>query len=585
MLFNCLDRASAFGVALAAVLALALTGAPARAGDPAAETAPVEAAPAEAKPAEAKPAETAPAEAKPAGHKAAPPEPRPQRATHSTADHSKFWGLKGPFATGPEVTKACLTCHTEAGKHFMKSIHWTWEYTHPKTGQKLGKNQLVNNYCTNSRGNEGMCAQCHASYNRKDASFDFKNQENIDCLVCHDRTGTYYKVPPTKGNAACSVMFNDLAPIDLVKVAQSVDLPGRENCGSCHYKGGGGDGAKHGDLDSSLNRPSRDLDVHMNATGTNFACSQCHVSKQHVFAGSRYDMIAKDTGGTGKPGLRRDVATCESCHGDSPHRKASLIGIKLNGHVAKVACQTCHIPEMARGGVATLVDWDWRTAGKTRNGEGYSEENYVQGNGEPRHTYRSIKGNFTYGEKLTPHYAWFDGQMKYTTIDTKFDPAKQPIPINSFAGSYKDNASRIWPFKRMHTVQPYDKGNNTLVYMHLWGEDDAAYWGNYDYAKAIKVGMEKNNRPYSGEYGFIETYSYWPITHMVAPKEKALACSECHAKDGRLASLTGFYMPGRDGFGWLDAAGYLALAGSLGGVLLHAILRGVYRVRRNRNGS
>ncbi len=43
--------------------------------------------------------------------------------------------------------------------------------------------------------------------------------------------------------------------------------------------------------------------------------------------------------------------------------------------------------------------------------------------------------------------------------------------------------------------------------------------------------MEKNNRPYSGEYGFIETYSYWPITHMVAPKEKALACSECHAKE------------------------------------------------------
>jgi hypothetical protein len=137
----------------------------------------------------------------------------------------------------------------------------------------------------------------------------------------------------------------------------------------------------------------------------------------------------------------------------------------------------------------------------------------------------------------------------------------------------------------MHTVQPYDKGNNTLVYMHLWGEDDAAYWGNYDYAKAIKVGMEKNNKPYSGEYGFIETYSYWPITHMVAPKEKALSCGECHAKGGRLASLTGFYMPGRDGFGWLDVAGYLALAGSLGGVLLHAILRGLYRVRRNRTGS
>ncbi|MCB1526169.1 MAG: hypothetical protein KDJ45_00520 [Hyphomicrobiaceae bacterium] len=40
-----------------------------------------------------------------------------------TADHSKFKVLEGPFLTGSDVTRACLTCHTEAGKHFMKSIH------------------------------------------------------------------------------------------------------------------------------------------------------------------------------------------------------------------------------------------------------------------------------------------------------------------------------------------------------------------------------------------------------------------------------------------------------------------------------
>jgi len=32
----------------------------------------------------------------------------------STADHSKFTILQQDFKTGPEVTKACLTCHTEA---------------------------------------------------------------------------------------------------------------------------------------------------------------------------------------------------------------------------------------------------------------------------------------------------------------------------------------------------------------------------------------------------------------------------------------------------------------------------------------
>ena len=40
-------------------------------------------------------------------------------------DHSKFTALQGPFSTGPEVTKACLTCHTDAAKQVHKSIHWT----------------------------------------------------------------------------------------------------------------------------------------------------------------------------------------------------------------------------------------------------------------------------------------------------------------------------------------------------------------------------------------------------------------------------------------------------------------------------
>jgi octaheme c-type cytochrome (tetrathionate reductase family) len=324
----------------------------------------------------------------------------------------------------------------------------------------------------------------------------------------------------------------------------------------------------------------------MDADGPNFAYTTCHVTKQHQWAGSRYNVMAHDTEGLGKPGERRDVATCESCHSETPHEKDELIGIKLNGHTDKIACQTCHIPTIARGGVATKTDWDWRTAGKTRNGEGYKEKNYTQGNGEHRATYKSIKGNFEYGENLVPYYDWFDGQMLYTTIETHFDPANGPIAVNDFKGSHDDGKSRIWPFKQMHTVQPYDKGNNTLVYMHLWGDDENAYWGNYDFGRAIKVGMQKNGIPYSGEYDFVETYSYWPITHMVAPKEDALACAECHSHDGRLEGLKGFYMPGRDNFQWLDILGYLALGGALLGVLLHGLLRKLFNMKdRSRSDS
>ena len=44
---------------------------------------------------------------------------------------------------------------------------------------------------------------------------------------------------------------------------KSVGLPTRDNCGKCHFDGGGGNNVKHGDLDESLYFPQKDLDVHM----------------------------------------------------------------------------------------------------------------------------------------------------------------------------------------------------------------------------------------------------------------------------------------------------------------------------------
>lgn len=491
----------------------------------------------------------------------------------STADHSKFKELKGPFQDGPAVTEACLACHNKAGEQFIHSIHWKWEYKHPKTGQILGKKTLINNFCTNARGNEGMCSQCHAAYNHKSYDFDYKNTANIDCVVCHDRTGTYYRTPATKGSPACSVMFEGKAPIDWAKVAQNVGMPTRRNCGTCHFYGGGGDNVKHGDLSSVLNEPSEAVDVHMAKDGLNFTCQECHVTRQHITSGSHYEMAATDAEGAGKPGQRRHASSCESCHGNEPHPVDGLIGFKLNGHTDKVACATCHIPEFAKGGVATKTQWDWRTAGKLKNGEGFYLKEYTQGDGKHRKTYKSIKGDFKFGENLKPQYAWFDGTMRYTTIDTKFDPQKAPVKINSFGGAYNDPKARIWPFKRMQTIQPYDKVNNTLVYMHLWGDDDSAYWGNYNMAKAISYGMKEAGKPYSGDFGFIETASYWPITHMVAPKDKALKCGDCHAKEGRLEKLAGFYMPGRNSWWWLDLLGWLAIFGAFAVSVAHAIAR------------
>ncbi len=309
----------------------------------------------------------------------------------------------------------------------------------------------------------------------------------------------------------------------------------------------------------------------MSEQGGNFSCVICHVGEAHKWSGSRYNMIAAKKQKVVKPGAPRETATCESCHSDAPH-PLTLTGIKMNDHVDRIACETCHIPEFAKGGVATKTDWDWRTAGRTKNGVGYNIEGFTQSNGEKRETYKSIKGSFKYAENVKPSYRWFNGVTRWTLIDTHFDPTKT-LEINHLEGSADDPDSRIWPFKIMRTIQPYDKGNNTLVYMHLWGNDKDAFWGNYDFARAIKVGMEQNHIPYSGEYGFIHSVSYWPITHMVSPKEEALSCRECHAKQGRLKDLKGFYMPGRDSSVWLDRIGLFAVIATLLGVLAHGLIR------------
>lgn len=166
--------------------------------------------------------------------------------------------------------------------------------------------------------------------------------------------------------------------------------------------------------------------------------------------------------------------------------------------------------------------------------------------------------------------------MRYSLVGDNINPNER-VPVNSIRGSADDPNSRIWPFKAMLGRQAYDKERNSLVYTNLFGQNDTAYWANFKWDKAIEAGMKAGGFPYSGQFGFVDTVMYWPLTHMVAPKEDAVKCGQCHARDGRLAEVSGFYMPGRDGWRWLDILGWLAVAGTLAGVTIHGLLRAFAR--------
>ncbi|NJL50761.1 MAG: tetrathionate reductase family octaheme c-type cytochrome [Blastochloris sp.] len=493
----------------------------------------------------------------------------PVKRTGSTADHSKFESLKGPFASAPEVTKACVACHTEASKEVMKSIHWTWATTHPGSGQELGKIQTMNSFCGSPLSNEPRCTSCHVGYGWTDLRQPPPSAETqVDCLVCHETSGTYKKIATDAGHPLYEPRMIGgklVKPPDLAKIAQSVGATRRENCGACHFSGGGGDAVKHGDLDSSLSQPSRALDVHMAFDGPNMTCATCHTFNSHIPSGSRYTTRASDPHGLDLPKDDRDRATCQSCHGEKPHTQS-----KLNDHTDRIACQTCHIPEFARGGIATKMVWDWSVAGRK---DAAGKPIFVKDD-KGHLIYSAEKGRFEYGENVRPVYKWFNGNITQTTILDTIDDSKILV-LNRLGGSANDNASRIWPFKEMKGKQPYDPEAKRLVVNHVFGNDGTAFWTNFNMENAVRFGMEYAQLPWSGRVGFIETRMYWPITHMVAPKDKAVPCVECHTSSpqGRLAGLPGVYLPGRDGSLLLDILGVLAFIGVFVGVFVHALLR------------
>jgi hypothetical protein len=272
---------------------------------------------------------------------------------------------------------------------------------------------------------------------------------------------------------------------------------------------------------------------------------------------------------------RANPATCPACHGQRPHTKLA----KLNDHTDKVACQTCHIPKFARGGIPTKMSWDWSTAGK----RGSDGKPLLRKNDEGHVVYIGTKGDFRMGENVVPDYVWFNGKVEYTLVGDKIEKSSEPVHINRFRGSAGDGGSLIWPVKVFRGRQAYDPDNKSLVIAHLAGDDDTAYWKNLDWPRAVRAGMSTAGLPFSGKVEFIDTVSVWPITHMVAPAKNALGCGECHAPDGRLEKISGIYIPGRatDHAQWLDRTGWTLAALALLGVLVHGAVRVVAARRRH----
>ncbi len=209
------------------------------------------------------------------------------------------------------------------------------------------------------------CGQCHIGGGYGPPSEEMlpvvvrdKRAENgIDCLICHSRTydmDERYVIDDGVG-----LRWNQDRSM---KAAMTVGRPTSEACLRCHQHDMGGDtypyneasrhlGYKHPRLLHSAAKRgtpyAAESDVHAAA---GLSCLDCHVTEGHKIARGRkgVDMVSND--------LPDVDVSCVGCHTSSPHVANPAVRAILNGHTARIACETCHITRLWQDNIV-LTDW------------------------------------------------------------------------------------------------------------------------------------------------------------------------------------------------------------------------------------
>jgi hypothetical protein len=271
------------------------------------------------------------------------------------------------------------------------------------------------------------------------------------------KEGNIFKLAPADG-------------VDVIKAAQNVQRPTNEMCLRCHAAAGGGPNHKHGVI------PTKDSDIHV---GKGLVCVDCHTTKEHRVAGGA-DIKAQE--------LFDVKVACENCHKDNSHRgiQASI----LDTHAKRIACQTCHIPAIARDPkMPTMVERDWTKPVLNEKTGLYGPTNKFASN-------------------VKPEYRWWDRVMTVR---------QGPI------GSINDQKAKIYPWKRTAYTNIADAINDKPIYIKA-----GIYAVTGDPAAAAKKGAEDANQHYSGQWKGSKETLFFSLNHQIASKEEALKCNSCH---------------------------------------------------------
>ncbi|MEJ2308294.1 MAG: tetrathionate reductase family octaheme c-type cytochrome [Gammaproteobacteria bacterium] len=433
------------------------------------------------------------------------------------------------FTANPYTgTQSCLgsSCHDKEAEDVLATGHWNWQGVSDNLagleGEVHGKRDMINNFCVAVPTNEGRCAQCHIGYGYTDTSFDFSDATKIDCLVCHDQTGTYIKGATTAGLPEPAVDLNAVAR----SVGDNGGVPGRINCTFCHANAGGGDNVKHGDISMALIDTTREFDVHMGTDGGDMRCVDCHdVDRDeggqvasHGIGGMPYHSVDEGT-----------MKACSDCHQNNSQLHAGKVLQMVKTH-DRLACQVCHIPAIARQ-VPTKTEWYWSDAGDL-------DRVPVIDPVTNRPDYDPKKGSFVWEYDVRPALRFHNGKWKKTIIGVNDTITQEPLDLGSPAATREDADAMIYPFKLMTGNQVADNVNNRVQVPHLFKastEMPNPYWGVYDWDLSLWDSFSyPTGQAYSGDFGFVATEMLLAVNHEIAPAEVSLGtdgnCLDCHAE-------------------------------------------------------
>ncbi len=426
-------------------------------------------------------------------------------------------GSQSPHAAlnWSEYPANCLNCHPSEFADAYQGVHYQWQGSAPENTNRpdvlQGKmTNEINSYCVNILGNWTICGKCHAGRGAIPVWTSTPTREqllNVDCLVCHNMDYANARTRLPDGSMGVTSTVVDV----LDSYVRNIAEPTRANCLKCHAYAGGGDAVKRGDLAwASAKTTDRNYDVHLATTGADLQCQQCHTWSKHKVTGRGSDISVTDNPG-------EVSCSTTSCHPN----KASATGhgdSAIGRHVARVACQTCHIPEYGRNAAdtaaseATEIDRSWlitNTLGP-----------------KPWHP------GTTKANNLTPVYKWWNGSSYLALLG---DQNMQVEPDGTYAtskpnGSVSDAKAKLYPFKYKTATQPMRSQNRSLVAI-----DTLDYMtGSGNPNTATSLGLQNMGFPGTDSVQWVRTSTYQALNHQVAPESTALECAECHGSTARL---------------------------------------------------